>query len=134
MVSCIGLHDRTEYVVLHNDIVVGGRSAKKLWEDGRKEHNMHLQIVSINTICQCCFTFVEWKKNNTVLARKLLLIADQPVYYQLYPDKCYGWISKNYTIHALSGATLGEVMERILFTCDACGALAHGKTAATFRI
>ena len=149
-VNCLGLYDQ-KYAVLHNDIVAGGTSAKKLWEDGRKNISIsytppnaseHGELV---TTCSCCDTFTQWKNNHPGLAKQLQKIADQPVYYQLLPNELISFSigdqKFNYkgTIRALSQAPLGECMKIAKntgahpFTCDACYALAHGKTSVLNR-
>ena len=150
-VPSLGVYDR-KYAVLHNDITAGGTNAKKLWEDGRKNNNNHSattvsehQTSTTTCECTCCSTFVEWKKNHPVLAKQLQLIADQPVYYQLFPNETIkfslGREESLYkgTIRALSRAPLGKCMESAKdsgahpYTCDACNALIHGKTSVLNR-
>ena len=148
-VHCLGLYDR-RYAVLHNDIVAGGTNVKKLWEDGRRDNisytppkfnvSEHGEFEFVTT-CSCCGIFTEWKKNHPVLAKQLQLIADQPVYYQLFPTETISFsigdqrINYKGTIQALSGAPLGECMKAAKdvgahpYTCDACNALAHGKSS-----
>ena len=95
------------------------------------------------TTCTCCAIFTEWKKNHPVLAKQLQLIADQPVYYQLFPNEAISFsigdqrINYKGTVRALSGAPLGECMHMKTakdsgthpYTCDACNAIAHGKSS-----
>ena len=148
-VHCLGLYDR-KYAVLHNDIVAGGTHAKKLWEDGRKSNISYAPVNASDhrefvTTCTCCATFIEWKKNHPVLAKQLQLIADQPVYYQLFPNEAISFsigdqrINYKGTIRALSGAPLGECTKAAKdsgahpYTCDACNALAHGKSSVLNR-
>ena len=80
-----------------------------------------------------------------VITKQLQLIADQPVYCQLFPNETISFSTgdqrTNYkdTVRALSGSPISECMKTAKdsgthpYTCDACNAIAHGKSSVLNR-
>ena len=133
------------YTVLHNDRCGGCTSITKLWEEGR-QHNLTFYTSSNNeddfqTVCDCCQTFMVWKKTHPSLAKSLQQLADQSRYYALLPDEkvCVDGKEITGTIRALSAVPLGACKKIAKldgphpYTCDACNALVHGQTSILNR-
>ena len=59
---------------------------------GRMDVKMPLHtLVNVENLLQhalaAVHTYIEWKNNHPVLAKQPQIIADQPVYYQLFPNE-----------------------------------------------
>ena len=131
-----------KYTVLHNDRCGGCTTIKKLWEDGRQEDLKYCPLSGtteyFQTTCECCKTLKEWKVAHPNLAKSLLEIANQPLYYSLLPNEkiCVCGQEMIGTIRALSDAPLGPCTKLAKpdgshpYTCDA---LVHGQTSVLNR-
>lgn len=145
-VPCQGLYDR-KYAILYHDRNAGATSTIKLWKKGRQEVFTYTDSHgnSCNTACNCCATFAEWKCRHPHMYSDLKKIADEPLYYQAFPEDHVkvtlngNEIELKGTIRALHGAPLGacnklaKTVGSHPFTCTACNALVHGKSSPLNR-
>lgn len=131
-----------KYVALYEDRCGGCTSITKLWEEGRNQNSTYCNDHGdIQTVCDCCQTYIEWKKTHPELAKSLQKIADQPRYYALLPNEKILVEGKEMigTIRALSAAPLGQCTRVAKgdgphpYSCDACNALVHGQTSVLNR-
>ena len=83
--ECAGVYDR-KYQEFYYDGNSGCMTAKKLWEDSRKESNRsNVKITNIN--CTCCTTYKTWAQKHTLDAQKLKEQAKIPIHYRVYAGK-----------------------------------------------
>lgn len=69
-VECQGMYSRN-YVALHEDRYGGCTSITKLWEGRNQNSTYCTDDEDIQTVCDCCQTYIEWKKKHPNLAKSL---------------------------------------------------------------
>ena len=119
---------------MYSDGTQGCTTAKKIWESGRETEEK-------KCACNCCSSYLQWKKGHPELAKEIEKLALVPQYYKSYPqeqicipleDKTVRYVG---TIRALSGAPLGACTGIAssrgghAYICNACYALVKGKTS-----
>ena len=135
--ECAGVYDR-KYQELYYDGNSGCTTAKKLWEDSRKESNRsNVKITNIN--CTCCTTYKTWARKHTLDAQKLKEQAKIPVHYRVYANKTVKVVVDEKevayigTIHSVncSGNALSNGSHP--YQCSHCYSLVHGNNSSLLR-
>lgn len=137
--TCQGLYNRI-YAPIYQVATAGATTAKRLWEDGRRNQITYIDKEGreFYTSCSCCTEYSSWKVAHKDLSADLQKLADQQRYYSVtneiveVVENGVKLVYKN-TIRALKGAPKGECIKiastsgQHPYVCNACDALRHGR-------
>ena len=121
-VACAGVYDR-KYKQLYDDENSGCSTAKKLWESYRQAAN-DPDDITVN--CSCCKEYKVWKESHPIDCQKLKDMANEPIYYKVFPSKNVAVVENGNdivytgTIHSVACTGKAFSSGSHPFQCDSC--------------